>query len=86
MDVNRRVLSKSSAPVVVAGTLSNLSFGEDDSLPSWNDGPSEKAILDFVCYEWKVFALAAVEKLGGACFRVWVSDFLNDSERLFRCI
>jgi len=48
MDLTRRELFKSSAAVLVAGVISGVSVAGGDPLPSWNDGPSKKAILDFV--------------------------------------
>src|SRR5215469_985036 len=48
MDIRRRDLFKGSAAVVIAGAITGVSFGADDPLPSWNDGPTKQAILDFV--------------------------------------
>ncbi|HXY49030.1 MAG TPA: hypothetical protein VEI01_06230 [Terriglobales bacterium] len=48
MEITRRDLFKGSAAVVIAGAISDVSSAADDPLPSWNDGPSKKAILDFV--------------------------------------
>jgi phosphoglycolate phosphatase-like HAD superfamily hydrolase len=48
MELNRRDLLKVSAAVVVASTLGRTTLPADDPLPSWNDGPAKKAILDFV--------------------------------------
>jgi phosphoglycolate phosphatase-like HAD superfamily hydrolase len=48
MELTRRDLFKISAGAVVAGTITRVSLAEDDPLPSWNDGPTKKAILDFV--------------------------------------
>src|SRR5215472_15654833 len=48
MDLTRRDLFKGSAAVVVAGAIGGVALAGDDPLPSWNDGPSKKAILDFV--------------------------------------
>jgi phosphoglycolate phosphatase-like HAD superfamily hydrolase len=48
MEITRRDLFKGSAAVVIARTLGGVSLAEDDPLPSWNDGPAKKAILDFV--------------------------------------
>jgi phosphoglycolate phosphatase-like HAD superfamily hydrolase len=49
MGISRREWLKASASVAMAGAIGRLSFAaEDDPLPSWNDGPAKKAILDFV--------------------------------------
>jgi phosphoglycolate phosphatase-like HAD superfamily hydrolase len=48
VEITRRSLFKGSAALVIAGAISNVSLGADDPLPSWNDGPAKKAILDFV--------------------------------------
>jgi phosphoglycolate phosphatase-like HAD superfamily hydrolase len=48
MEITRRDLLKGSTAVVIAGTLGAVSLADDDPLPSWNDGPAKKAILDFV--------------------------------------
>jgi phosphoglycolate phosphatase-like HAD superfamily hydrolase len=48
MEITRRDLFKGSAAAVLAATLGSVSLAEDDPLPSWNDGPAKKAILDFV--------------------------------------
>src|SRR5688500_14754727 len=39
------VTSLAAAAVLSFGTPS---FGQTDSLPSWNDGPAKRSILDFV--------------------------------------
>jgi phosphoglycolate phosphatase-like HAD superfamily hydrolase len=48
VEVTRRDLLKGSAAVVLAGAIPRGAAANDDPLPSWNDGPSKKAILDFV--------------------------------------
>jgi hypothetical protein len=48
MEITRRDLIKASAAITVLGTLGRASAAAQDPLPSWNDGPSKKAILDFV--------------------------------------
>jgi hypothetical protein len=49
VEINRRDLIKGSAAILAVGGLSSPSYGRDrDPLPSWNDGPAKKAILDFV--------------------------------------
>ena len=48
MAVTRRELFKVSAAALVAGVVAPVSIAADDPLPSWNDGPAKKAILDFV--------------------------------------
>src|SRR5262249_3701338 len=48
MAVTRRELFKVSAAALVAGVVAPVSIAADDALPSWNDGPAKKAILDFV--------------------------------------
>jgi phosphoglycolate phosphatase-like HAD superfamily hydrolase len=48
MEITRRDLFKGSAAVAIAGVVSRVSLAADDPLPSWNDGPAKKAILDFV--------------------------------------
>src|SRR5215472_9600703 len=48
MEFTRRNLFKISAGAVVAGAVGRVSMAADDPLPSWNDGPTKKAILDFV--------------------------------------
>ena len=49
MEINRRDLLKGSAAILALGSLSVPSYARDhDPLPSWNDGPAKKAILDFV--------------------------------------
>ena len=48
MAVTRRELFKVSAAALVAGVVAPVSIAADDALPSWNDGPTKKAILDFV--------------------------------------
>jgi phosphoserine phosphatase len=41
-------LPKGSAAIATMGALNRLSRAEQDPLPSWKDGPSKKAILNFV--------------------------------------
>jgi phosphoglycolate phosphatase-like HAD superfamily hydrolase len=48
MEITRRDLFKGSAALVIANSLSGVAPAADDPLPSWNDGPAKKAILDFV--------------------------------------
>ena len=48
MEFTRRNLFKISAGAVVAGAVGRVSMAADAPLPSWNDGPTKKAILDFV--------------------------------------
>lgn len=48
MEVTRRDLFKASAAVAAFAVISRVSRAADDPLPSWNDGPAKKAILDFV--------------------------------------
>src|SRR5271167_3922458 len=49
MEINRRDLIKGSAAIMAMGGLSMPSYAlGHDPLPSWNDGPAKKAILDFI--------------------------------------
>jgi len=48
MEVTRRDLFKGSAALVVAASASRVALAANDPLPSWNDSPSKKAIVDFV--------------------------------------
>jgi phosphoglycolate phosphatase-like HAD superfamily hydrolase len=48
LKITRRDLIRGTAATAVLGTLAPASVAFDDPLPSWNDGPSKKAILDFV--------------------------------------
>ena len=48
MEFTRRDLLRGSMALVIAGAISEASSAADDPLPSWNDGPSKRAILDFV--------------------------------------
>ena len=48
MDITRRDLFKGSAAVVIASAVRGVGVAGDDPLPSWNDGPAKRAILDFV--------------------------------------
>jgi hypothetical protein len=41
-------LFKGSAALIVATSASRVISAADDPLPSWNDGTSKKAILDFI--------------------------------------
>jgi len=41
-------LFKGSAAVVIASAVRGVGVAGDDPLPSWNDGPAKRAILDFV--------------------------------------
>jgi phosphoglycolate phosphatase-like HAD superfamily hydrolase len=48
MKITRRDLIKASAATAVWGTFTRVTAGFGDSLPSWNEGASKKAILAFV--------------------------------------
>ena len=48
MYLSRRDVFKGSAAVVLAGALSPVGLAADDPLPSWNEGPAKRALLDFV--------------------------------------
>lgn len=48
MEFTRRDLLKGSAALIVAASASRVASAADDPLPSWNEGPSKKAILDLV--------------------------------------
>ena len=48
MEVTRRDLFKGSAALILAASASRVVSAADDPLPSWNDSPSKKTILDFV--------------------------------------
>jgi len=48
MKITRRDLIKASAATAVWGTFARVTAGFGDSLPSWNEGASKKAILAFV--------------------------------------
>ena len=48
MEINRRDLFKTSAAVAAFAAMSRVASAADDPLPSWDDGPAKKAILDFV--------------------------------------
>jgi phosphoglycolate phosphatase-like HAD superfamily hydrolase len=48
MEITRRDLIKVSATMTVFGTLRRTASAMGDPLPSWNDGPTKKAILSFV--------------------------------------
>ena len=60
MEITRRDLIKVSPTMTVLGTLGRASLAARDPLPSWNDGPSKKAILDFM-HDTNLFA-------GHVCF------------------
>jgi hypothetical protein len=47
MELTRRELIKVSATMAALGTFSGSVSAMGDPLPSWNDGPAKKAILDF---------------------------------------
>jgi phosphoglycolate phosphatase-like HAD superfamily hydrolase len=46
--MHRRVVIKGLAGAAVVLSVAPPSFGQANPLPSWNDGPVKKAILDFV--------------------------------------
>jgi hypothetical protein len=48
MRISRRGSLKASASALVLGTVGRVSLAAQDPLPSWNDGPAKKAILDFL--------------------------------------
>lgn len=48
MEVTRRDLFKGSAALIVAASAARAVSAADDPLPSWNEGATKKAILDFV--------------------------------------
>jgi phosphoglycolate phosphatase-like HAD superfamily hydrolase len=48
MEVTRRDLLKGSAALIVAASAARAVSAADDPLPSWNEGATKKAILDFV--------------------------------------
>jgi phosphoglycolate phosphatase-like HAD superfamily hydrolase len=48
MKITRRDVIKSSAAMVVLGSVSRVSMAAENPLPSWNDGASKKAILEFM--------------------------------------
>lgn len=48
MKITRRDLIKASAATAVLGAFGSASAAAEDPLPSWNEGASKKAILDFV--------------------------------------
>jgi len=48
MEITRRELLKTSAAIAAVGAMSRVARAADDPLPSWNEGISKKAILDFV--------------------------------------
>jgi hypothetical protein len=48
MKITRRNLIKTSVAMTVLGALGRGSAAAQDPLPSWNEGASKKAILDFV--------------------------------------
>jgi phosphoglycolate phosphatase-like HAD superfamily hydrolase len=48
MDLTRRDLLKASAAIFLAGPSIRAAAAATDPLPSWNEGPAKKAIVDFV--------------------------------------
>src|SRR5687768_16373516 len=48
MFMRRRVIVTSGLAAVAVLSFGMPSFGQTDSLPSWNDGPVKRSILDFV--------------------------------------
>ena len=46
--MRRRALVAGLATAAAAFSAAMPSFGQADPLPSWNDGPAKKAIVDFV--------------------------------------
>ena len=48
MEMNRRDLFKTSAAIAGLAAMSRVARAADDPLPSWNEGPAKKAILNFV--------------------------------------
>src|SRR5271169_4920666 len=48
MKITRRDLIKASAATTALGVFGGVSAAAEDPLPSWNEGASKKAILDFV--------------------------------------
>jgi len=48
MKITRRDLIKASTATTVLGAFAGVSAAAEDPLPSWNEGASKKAILDFV--------------------------------------
>jgi len=48
MNITRRDLIKASAATTALGAFGGVSAAAEDPLPSWNEGASKKAILDFV--------------------------------------
>jgi phosphoglycolate phosphatase-like HAD superfamily hydrolase len=48
MKITRRDVIKSTAAMAVLGSVSRVSMAAENPLPSWNDGASKKAILEFV--------------------------------------
>ena len=48
MKISRRDLIKVSAATAVLATFSPASEAVGDPLPSWNEGTSKKAVLEFV--------------------------------------
>jgi hypothetical protein len=66
MDLTRRDLLKASAAVVLTGRAVRAAVAADDPLPSWNERPAKKTIVDFV---------RATTDKGSA-------DFVPDGERI----
>jgi haloacid dehalogenase-like hydrolase len=48
MKITRRELIKTSAAMTALGSLGRVTAAAQDPLPSWNEGASKKAIVDFV--------------------------------------
>jgi phosphoglycolate phosphatase-like HAD superfamily hydrolase len=48
MKLTRRDALKATAAMTLVGTLGSAASAIGDPLPSWNDGPAKKAILEFV--------------------------------------
>ena len=46
--MRRRIIVTGLAAAAVVFSTASPSFGQADPLPSWNDGPTKRAILDFV--------------------------------------
>jgi phosphoglycolate phosphatase-like HAD superfamily hydrolase len=48
MEISRRDLFKAAAGAALGGVVGRVTLATGDPLPSWNDRPPKKAILDFV--------------------------------------
>jgi len=48
VELTRGDLFKTSAAIAAFAAMSRISSAVEDPLPSWNEGPAKKAILDFV--------------------------------------